>query len=115
MRNSALSISRRGLGGLAAGAALAAGGLARPAVAQGAPLRVGLMLPFSGTFAALGENIAAAFELYLAEKGGRLGGRPVQIIRLDDESNPAPRCRTSTAWSAATGRRCWSAPCIPAW
>ena len=38
----------------------------RPAIAQGAPLKIGLMLPFSGTFAALGENIAAAFELCLA-------------------------------------------------
>jgi branched-chain amino acid transport system substrate-binding protein len=47
------------------------------------------MLPFSGTFAALGENIAAAFELHLQERGGRMGGRPVQVIRLDDESNPA--------------------------
>src|SRR5919199_3967673 len=55
----------------------------------GGPLRVGLMLPFSGTFAALGENIAAAFELHLAERQGRMGGRPVQLIRLDDESNPA--------------------------
>ena len=63
--------------------------LARPAFAQGAPLRIGLMLPYSGTFAALGENITAAFELHLAERGGRMGGRPVQVIRLDDESNPA--------------------------
>ncbi len=63
--------------------------LAKPAIAQGAPLRIGLMLPYSGTFAALGENITAAFEMHLAERGNRLGGRPVQIIRLDDESNPA--------------------------
>lgn len=80
-------LSRRRLGML--GAALAGAGLARPAFAQGAPLRLGLMLPFSGTFAALGENIAAAIELHLAERGGRMGGRPVQVIRLDDESNPA--------------------------
>ena len=87
MRDRAMSISRRGLGGLAAAAA--ASGLARPAIAQGTPLRVGLMLPFSGTFAALGENIAAAFEMHLQEKGGRMGGRALQIVRLDDESNPA--------------------------
>jgi branched-chain amino acid transport system substrate-binding protein len=82
-----MPLSRRRLGTLAAGAA--ALGLARPALAQGAPLRIGLMLPFSGTFAALGENIAAAVELYITEKGGRIGGRTPQIIRLDDESNPA--------------------------
>ncbi len=89
MRDRAMPVSRRGLAGLAAGAALLGSGLARPAIAQGAPLRVGLMLPFSGTFAALGENIAAAFELHLQERQGRMGGRPIQIIRLDDESNPA--------------------------
>ena len=81
-------LPRRWLAALAAGAAAAAT-LPRPALAQGAPLRVGLMLPFSGTFAALGENIAAAIELHLAERGGRMGGRPLQLIRLDDESNPA--------------------------
>ena len=78
------TIARRGL---LLGAAAA--GLARPAIAQGAPLKVGLMLPFSGTYAQLGENIAFAFELLLAEKGGKLGGRAVQVIRLDDESDPS--------------------------
>ncbi len=78
-------VSRRGV---LAGAALATT-LARPAIAQGAPLKVGLMLPFSGTFAGLGENIAAAFELYITEQGGKLGGRPVTLVRLDDESDPA--------------------------
>ena len=78
------TIGRRFL--LAGGAAAA---LARPAIAQGAPLKVGLMLPFSGTYAQLGENIAIAFELLLAEKGGKLGGRTVQVIRLDDESDPS--------------------------
>ncbi len=67
----------------------AAAGLARPAIAQGAPIKVGLMLPFSGTYAQLGENIAIAFELLLAEKGGKFGGRAVQVIRLDDESDPS--------------------------
>src|ERR1700722_8314961 len=77
-------MSRRGL---PAGATAVA--LGRPAIAQGPPLKIGLMLPFSGTFAALGENIAAAFELYLQERDGKLGGRAVTVIRLDDESDPA--------------------------
>jgi branched-chain amino acid transport system substrate-binding protein len=46
------------------------------------------MLPYSGTFAKLGENITFAIELLIAEKGGKLGGREVQIIKLDDESKP---------------------------
>ena len=87
MRDRGYTVTRRQFGQITAG--LAAGGLATPGLAQGAPMRVGLMLPFSGTFAALGENIAAAFELHLAERGGKMGGRTIEIIRLDDESNPA--------------------------
>ena len=69
------------------GGSLAA--LAAPAIAQNAPLKVGLMLPFSGTFATLGENIAAAFELCVNENGGKFGGRAVTLVRLDDESDPS--------------------------
>ena len=58
------------------------------AIAQAKPLKVGLMLPYSGTFAKLGENITFAVELLLAEKGGKLGGREIQFIKLDDESKP---------------------------
>jgi branched-chain amino acid transport system substrate-binding protein len=46
------------------------------------------MLPYSGTFAKLGENITFAIELHIAEKGGKFGGRELQIIKLDDESKP---------------------------
>lgn len=82
------TLSRRGIMTGAAALGLSAT-VSRPAIAQGAALKIGLMLPFSGTFAALGENIAAAVELYLAEKGGKLGGRAVQLVRLDDESDPS--------------------------
>ncbi|MEZ0303189.1 MAG: ABC transporter substrate-binding protein [Hyphomicrobiaceae bacterium] len=58
------------------------------AIAQAKPVKVGLMLPYSGTFAKLGENITFAIELVIAEKGGKLGGRELQIIKLDDESKP---------------------------
>jgi branched-chain amino acid transport system substrate-binding protein len=46
------------------------------------------MLPYSGTFAQLGENITHSIEMLIAEKGGKLGGRDIQIVRLDDESKP---------------------------
>lgn len=58
------------------------------AIAQAKPLKVGLMLPYSGTFAQLGENITHAVEMLIAEKGGKLGGRDIQLIKLDDESKP---------------------------
>ena len=57
--------------------------------AQGAPLKVGLMLPYTGTYAALGNAITNAFKLYVAEKGGKLAGRDIEYVVLDDESEPA--------------------------
>jgi branched-chain amino acid transport system substrate-binding protein len=81
-------VSRRAmLGG--AGATLSATTLPTGwAIAQAKPLKIGLMLPYSGTFAKLGENITSAIELLIAEKGGKLGGRDIQIVKLDDESKP---------------------------
>ncbi len=57
--------------------------------AQQGKLKVGLMLPFSGTFAALGVAIENGFKLRVEEQGGKLGGREIEYIRVDDESDPA--------------------------
>ena len=54
----------------------------------GAPLKVGLMLPYSGTYAALGNAIENGFKLYVQEQGGKLGGREIQYFKVDDESEP---------------------------
>jgi len=59
-----------------------------PAIAQAAPLRVGFMLPYSGTFAKLGRFIDDGFRLYVEQQGGSLGGRPIQFVQVDDESKP---------------------------
>jgi branched-chain amino acid transport system substrate-binding protein len=59
------------------------------AQAQAAPkLKVGLMLPYTGTYAALGNAIENGFKLYVAEKGGKLGGREIEYFKVDDESAP---------------------------
>ncbi len=70
---------------------LAAAALACPiALAQTATkLKVGLMLPATGTFAALGTAIENGFKLYVTEQGGKLGGRAIEYVRVDDESDPA--------------------------
>lgn len=82
-------ISRRQF--LFAGTALAAGVAmpSRPLRAQPSRLRIGLMLPFTGTYAQLGRDIADAFRLNLAQHGGRLGGREIEYVVVDDQSNPA--------------------------
>jgi branched-chain amino acid transport system substrate-binding protein len=73
------------LGTLAVGSAIPGA----PVFAQQPKLRVGLMLPYTGTFAALGNSITNAFKLAVAERGGRLGGREVEYFTVDDESDPA--------------------------
>ena len=82
------NISRRGI--IKGGTALVATSAVPTgwAIAQAKPLKVGLMLPYSGTFAKLGENITFAIEVLLAEKGGKLAGREIQFVKLDDESKP---------------------------
>ena len=52
-------------------------------------IKVGLMLPYTGTYAALGNAITNGFKQYVAENGGKLGGREVEYIAVDDESDPA--------------------------
>jgi len=59
------------------------------AQAQTAPLKVGLMLPATGTFAALGDAIEKGFRLYVQEQGGKLSGREIQYMKVDDESDPS--------------------------
>ena len=54
-----------------------------------APIKVGLMLPATGTFAALGDAIEKGFKLHVTELGGKLAGRDVQYFKVDDESDPA--------------------------
>ena len=70
--------------------ALALTVLATGAIAQTSqPVKVGLMLPTSGTFAELGKTVANGFKLYVSENGGKLAGRTVQYVELDDESDPS--------------------------
>jgi branched-chain amino acid transport system substrate-binding protein len=54
-----------------------------------AKLKVGLMLPYTGTFASLGNAIENGLRLYVTEQGGKLGGREVEYFKVDDESDPA--------------------------
>jgi branched-chain amino acid transport system substrate-binding protein len=62
------------------------------AQAQGSaapPIKVGFMLPATGTFAALGDMIEKGFRMHVDEQGGKLAGRSIQYFRVDDESDPS--------------------------
>ncbi|WP_416222169.1 ABC transporter substrate-binding protein [Sphaerotilus sp.] len=52
-------------------------------------IKVGFMLPYTGTFAALGVAIENGFKQYVDEQGGKLGGRVVEYVKVDDESDPS--------------------------
>jgi len=52
------------------------------------PLKIGLILPYKGVWAAPTENIDRGFQVALAEFGNKASGRPVSIIRADDEMTP---------------------------
>jgi branched-chain amino acid transport system substrate-binding protein len=52
-------------------------------------IKVGFMLPYTGTYAALGTAIENGFRLRVQEQGGKLGGREIEYFKVDDESDPS--------------------------
>ncbi len=69
----------------AAAALLSAGGAA---LAQGAPFKIGLILPMTGQQATTGRQIEAAARLWIAQNGDTVAGRKVELIVKDDTSLP---------------------------
>ncbi len=69
----------------------ASAGLLLPEIvrAQSGKVRVGFMLPYTGTFAQLGVAIENGFRLAINEQGGKLGGREIEYFKVDDESDPS--------------------------
>ncbi|HEY4203397.1 MAG TPA: ABC transporter substrate-binding protein [Xanthobacteraceae bacterium] len=74
-----------------AGTALAAALLATSAAFAADPIKIGLVTALSGQSARAGEALTRGASIAIEEinaKGGVLG-RPLELIRRDDESNPA--------------------------
>jgi len=80
---------RRVVQALGAAGALGAVGGPKLAWGQTGKIKVGFMLPYTGTYAALGRAIENGFKLYVSEQGGKLGGRELEYFTVDDESEPA--------------------------
>jgi len=81
-----MTFSRRAFLGAAASSTLLP---RRLSAAGGAKLKIGLLLPYSGTYAALGHNITDGMKLAASGHGGKLGGREIEWKAVDDESDPA--------------------------
>jgi branched-chain amino acid transport system substrate-binding protein len=73
-------------------------GLLLPEIAraQSNKVRVGFMLPYTGTFAQLGINIENGFRMAIDEKGGKLGGREIEWFKVDDEAEPSKGIENAT-------------------
>ena len=69
--------------GIACAAALAAG-----TACAAEPIRIGVILPYSGVYASLGGEITQGLELGFATFGDSFGGRTVELITEDSEVKP---------------------------
>jgi branched-chain amino acid transport system substrate-binding protein len=67
---------------------LATGPWVRRAHAQGAPVKIGLVLPYTGVYAELGNSITQAMELVFARENWTVAGRKIEMIKEDDEMKP---------------------------
>src|SRR5258705_11279187 len=72
------------------GAGALAGASLSPSIAraQSAKLRLGLMLPYTGTYAQLGVAIENGLRLALEQSGGKFGGPAAEFFKVDHESEP---------------------------
>ena len=73
------------LGALAAVATIASGGARAQTTA---PVKIGFIGTLSGPGGALGQDQYDAFMLAIEQKGGKLGGVPVDVIKEDDQLKP---------------------------
>jgi branched-chain amino acid transport system substrate-binding protein len=56
-------------------------------VANGKPVRIALIVPQTGPWQPMGDEMTAGFNLFLSQNGNRLGGRPVSVSVHDEGGN----------------------------
>jgi len=77
---------------LAGASAAAAGSAAGPwvlrAEAQSEPVKIGVVLPYTGVYAELGISITQGMKLVFARENDRVAGRKILMVQEDDEMKP---------------------------
>jgi branched-chain amino acid transport system substrate-binding protein len=83
-----LDLTRRSFlaGGAAAATSAGIGPWVRRSHAQGGPITLGVLLPYSGVYQELGNSITQGLELILAREGNKVAGREIRLVKEDDES-----------------------------
>ena len=98
-----------------AGAAAGAASFGLPALAQGEPIKVGVIFPLSGPAGPNGQGVAHAVSIaaeMINAKGGVLG-RKIVVVAKDDESTPAvgvTRANEMVAEKVAVVIEGWNSP-----
>jgi len=102
---------------LATATVAAAGAAAGPwvlrAQAQAGPVKVGVVLPYTGVYAELGVSITQGMKLVFARENDMAAGRKIEMIQEDDArprsssirtrwtSSPVP-CTAASSWACVT-------------
>ena len=76
---------------LCAGALVSLAALAAaitPAAAQAPPIKIGVVLPLTGSFAQTSEEAVVGMKMYFDEIGNQVAGRPIQLIIEDEQNRP---------------------------
>lgn len=64
------------------------GGSQEAPESSGDPVKIGAVLPYSGVYASLGENLTKGMELYFDEVNWEVAGSPIELIKEDTEADP---------------------------
>jgi branched-chain amino acid transport system substrate-binding protein len=85
-----MRLSRRTFlsGATAAAAGTAVGPWVVRTHAQAGPVKVGVLLPYSGVYAVLGEHITEAMELVFGRENWTVAGRKIELVKEDSEAKP---------------------------
>jgi branched-chain amino acid transport system substrate-binding protein len=59
-----------------------------PAIAQAAPIKVGVLSPLSGVFSGSGMHMVNGIKMAFDEMDNKIAGRPVTLVVEDDEAKP---------------------------
>jgi ABC-type branched-subunit amino acid transport system substrate-binding protein len=83
-------------GVLAVGAALMCLGSVASAQTKPDKFKIGAIVPLSGTYGILGEDMRKGATIAIEERGGKVLGVPIEVVWEDDETKPQPAVQKAT-------------------